>query len=74
LSAARAIWAKLLGSDTATAFVMEVGGRLIASCMLVIVPNLTRNTGPFGLIENVVTHAENRRPGFGDMVLELAKA
>jgi GNAT superfamily N-acetyltransferase len=72
VSTARAIWADLLGSDTVTIFVVEAGGPLVSSCMLVVVPNLTRNARPFGLIENVVTHAEHRRHGFGSMVLRAA--
>lgn len=42
--------------------------------MLVIVPNLTRDTGPFALIENVVTHADYRRHGHGGAVLDAALA
>jgi hypothetical protein len=38
---------------------------VIASCTLIVIPNLTRGGQPYGLIENVVTHANHRGRGFG---------
>jgi ribosomal protein S18 acetylase RimI-like enzyme len=65
-------WAALLGSTNTTVYVAETGGRLVGSCTLIIVPNLTRGARPYGLIENVVTHAEARRRGIGHAVLKIA--
>jgi GNAT superfamily N-acetyltransferase len=50
----------------------EIDGILVATCSLVVVPNLTRGGSPYGLIENVVTHNEFQRLGFGKMVLRSA--
>jgi len=45
---------------------------LVASCTLIIVPNLTRGGMSYALIENVVTHADYRRQGHGKAILHAA--
>ena len=37
-----------------------------------VVPNLTRSGRPYGLIENVVTHADHRVRGYGKQLLQAA--
>jgi GNAT superfamily N-acetyltransferase len=44
----------------------------VASCILTVIPNLTRGCAPEGLIENVVTHSDFRRRGFGRAILQRA--
>lgn len=48
------------------------GGRLIASCNLAVIPNLTRGGRSYGVIENVVTQAEHRGRGHGQAVIRHA--
>ena len=53
-------------------FVGEQNDMLVTSCVLVIVPNLSRGGRPYGLIENVVTHKAFRNRGFGKHILDTA--
>lgn len=50
------------------------GPVLIASCNLAVIPNLTRGGRAYGVIENVVTHAEHRGQGHGQAVVQHAIA
>ena len=51
-----------------------MGGQLISSCTLTIIPNLTRACRPFGVIENVVTQSAYRGQGWGRALLQHALA
>ena len=73
-SAAGAVLDRLAALPGSAILVAQVGRVLAASCTLVVVPNLTRGGRPFGLIENVVTHADFRRRGLGRQLLDLACA
>jgi GNAT superfamily N-acetyltransferase len=53
--------------------VCEVEGKLMASCVCVIIPNLTRGVRPYAFVENVVTHADYRKRGYATSCLDLAK-
>lgn len=53
-------------------FVGLVEDAIVTSCTLIVIPNLTRGGQPYGLIENVVTHAAYRARGFGNQILQAA--
>ena len=53
--------------------VAEEDGRIVSSCVCVIVPNLTHDLRPYALIENVVTHADYRGRGLATACLDYAK-
>lgn len=48
------------------------GTQLLASCNLAVIPNLTRGGRAYGVIENVVTHADHRGQGHGQAVVRHA--
>ncbi len=66
------VWSEILSDPKVHCLVADLDGELVASCILVIVPNLTRGARPYGLIENVVTHASHRRRGIATQLLRHA--
>jgi GNAT superfamily N-acetyltransferase len=66
------MWEEMLHNPGLHCLVVEDTGRLVASCTLVIIPNLTRGARPYGLIENVVTHVDYRRQGIATRLLQQA--
>lgn len=70
--AAQRIWDELLGSGCHRCVGAYADGKLISSCTITVVPNLTRGGRPYGLIENVVTHADFRGHGYARAVLHDA--
>ena len=68
----RTLWGQVFENPMIHYVVAELDSQLVASCTLVIVPNLTRGGRPFGLIENVVTRRDCRRRGLGTAALQHA--
>jgi len=69
-----ATWKELMANPRYQYMGGYVGGTLVSSCTLTVVPNLTRGCRPYGLIENVVTHAKYQKRGYGKAVLADALA
>ncbi len=67
-----AIWKSIENRPDIHYFVLEVDGRVVSSCNLTVVPNLTRGARPFAVIENVVTHPDYRRRGLATALLRHA--
>ncbi len=65
-------WRSILANPMIHYFVVEMAGQLVSSCTITIIPNLTRQARPYGVIENVVTHQDYRGRGLGTRVLEAA--
>jgi len=67
-----AVWQEILARPGVLVFVGESQGVVVATCTLVVVPNLTRGARPYSLIENVVVHSDHRRRGYGDALMRHA--
>lgn len=69
-----AVWERILEDKNQHLLVGEEAGVLISSCVLVVVPNLTRGPRPYALVENVVTHRQWRGRGCATRLLHHARA
>ena len=67
------IWDKIIDMDIKYFIAMD-DGKLVSTCYLVIIPNLSRKGRSIGFIENVVTDIEYRRKGIGKKVMTRAMA
>ncbi len=67
-----AIWQEIRENQNLQYFGLFIDGKLVSSCTLSIIPNLSRGCRPYSLVENVVTHTEYRRKGYGSAVLKTA--
>lgn len=65
------VWEQIQQTDT-TYFVAKDNDKVVASCYIAIIPNLTWNATPIGFIENVITDEKYRHRGLGSKVLQMA--
>ena len=66
-------WNQIIEDPNHHLIVNEIDGKIISSCVCVIIPNLTRNVRPYAFVENVVTHADYRGRGLARDCLNYAK-
>ncbi|MEE1060230.1 MAG: GNAT family N-acetyltransferase [Ruminococcus sp.] len=69
----KSVWKTITEDKNHHIIVKEVDGKIVSSCVCVIIPNLTRNIRPYAFIENVVTHSDYRGKGYATECLDFAK-
>ncbi|MGA7727385.1 MAG: GNAT family N-acetyltransferase [Dehalococcoidales bacterium] len=68
----KVIFARILKESNLRILILEENGKIISTCYLNIIPNLTRNAAPYAIIENVVTDTAFRNQGFGKKLMAFA--
>lgn len=66
-------WESIIRDANHHLIVCEADHKIVASCVCVIIPNLTRNVRPYAFVENVVTHGDHRKKGYATACLNYAK-
>lgn len=69
---AKAIWAQIQQHPGILYLVAVDGERVVSTCHVTVVPNLTRSGRSYALVENLVTAPDHRRRGLAKALLELA--
>lgn len=67
------LWGVILNDKNHHIIVAEEDGIIAASCVCVIIPNLTHGQRPYALVENVVTDSAYRRRGLATGCLAYAR-
>lgn len=67
-------WNTIVGDGNHHIIVNEIDGKIVSSCVCVIIPNLTRGIRPYAFVENVVTHLNYRGHGYATECLQYAKS
>ena len=66
-------WEQIITDPAHHLIVCESEGKIVATCVCVIIPNLTRGVRPYAFVENVVTHEDYRGKGYATDCLNYAK-
>ena len=66
-------WKTIIQDENHHIIVKVINDKIVASCVCVVIPNLTRNVRPYAFIENVVTHKDYRGRGYATECLDYAK-
>ena len=67
------IWDTIFQDENHHVIVAEENGKIVSSCVCVIIPNLTHNQQPYAFIENVITDEKFRKRGLATQCLDYAK-
>jgi len=65
------IWNKIENNNIKY-FLAKDNGKIVGSCYICIIPNLTYNGKSIGYIENVIVDKNYRRKGIGKKIMEMA--
>lgn len=67
------LWKRIMDDKDHHIIVAEEDGRIVSSCVCVIIPNLTHHQQPYAFVENVITDEKYRKRGLATACLNYAK-
>lgn len=67
------LWNRIVSDKDHHIIVFEKDGKIVSSCVCVIIPNLTHNQRPYAFVENVITDEAYRGNGYASECLNFAK-
>ena len=67
------IWDEIFQDKNHHVIVAVEDGKILSSCVCIIIPNLTHSQRPYALIENVITDEKFRKRGLATQCLNFAK-
>lgn len=67
------LWENILADKNHHIIVAEEDGKIVSSCVCVIIPNLTHEQRSYAFVENVVTDNAYRKRGLATACLDYAK-
>lgn len=67
------LWNDILADPNHHIIVAVEDGKIVSSCVCVIIPNLTHGQRPYAFIENVITDENYRKRGLATACLDFAK-
>lgn len=68
-----ALWERILKDKDHHIIIAEEDGKIVSSCVCVIIPNLTHNQQPYAFVENVITDEAYRKRGLASACLNYAR-
>lgn len=67
------VWRAIMEDKSHHIIVAEEDGKIVSSCVCVIIPNLTHSQRPYAFVENVITDEAYREKGLATACLDYAK-
>lgn len=71
--AVMALWERIIDDPDHHIVVCEEDGKIVSSCVCVIIPNLTHGMRPYAFVENVITDEKYRGRGLASACLGFAR-
>lgn len=68
-----ALWREILEDEHHHIIVSQEDGKIVSSCVCVIIPNLTHGQRPYAFVENVITDEAYRGKGLATACLDYAR-